>query len=96
MVTCLAERLAHPQCWTLGLPARTSRLPCQLGTGPDCQHGSTLLNVERKEVVKRKIVRGAAARPYSQTWWLNMVAKHYILAAESVKALGFSRSGYNV
>jgi hypothetical protein len=43
-----------------------------------------------------KIVQGAVARPYRETWWRNMVAKHYIFTAESVKALGFSRSDYHV
>jgi hypothetical protein len=32
--------------------ARTGRLLCQMGTGQDCQHGSTLLNVAREKVLK--------------------------------------------
>ena len=43
---CSSEELGHR------FHARTGQLLCQLGTGQDCQQGSTLLNVAREEVLK--------------------------------------------
>jgi hypothetical protein len=48
----LAERACSSAALGHRFHARTGRLRCQLGTRQDCQHGSTLLNVAREEVLK--------------------------------------------
>ena len=67
----LAER-ACPSA-TLGhrFHARTGRLLCQVGTGQDCQHGSTLLNVAREKVLKLSCGKQPldhTAKPCRETW----------------------------